>query len=547
MRKIALLFMILLFAGIQVPCAQNIQDLPNNLQMAFDFIKNGDFEMAVESANKQMEETPKSADAYAVRSIAYCGQGKYGMALSDINQAISYWRKETVTAQYTLYECRANVYRSMEKYEKAIADLDMVYKIALKADDKVRIHDALHRRAELYFSLDDYDRSDADYRLMLKHNEGDQVAMMGLMRGRMIRGDYKGAISLANECEKYGADYYEIYRFRMQAYDKIGEADRAIDDAVTYFGLAENPEEELMMPIMKKHPGYALALVNGRVNNDPDNVVRWKLLRTSLYEQGHDYAKAIADYNALEKEFGLPSVNCYHRSKCYAELGDFDRAITDLSRAIEGEYEDDYFVLAERADLYRKIGQYDKAIADCSQMIELRPTIVWAYYLRGWCYELGGDDDRAMGDYNVGIDIDKEYPYIFLMRGELHHKRGEKQLADADFQEVLRQDTVADTNSCRQYALFFMGQNAEAVAWMNRIIASHPDDNGVYYDQACLYARMGRVEEAIAALRTSLEKGFCSFAHIEHDDDLDAIRRHPDFMALIEKHKEKHTKALQKI
>ena len=199
----------------------------------------------------------------------------------------------------------------------------------------------------------------------------------------------------------------------------------------------------------------------------------------------------------------------------------------------------DYYAIISRADYYREGGQYKEAIADFTKGIELDPTSAYAYYKRGWCYELSGDDDSAMKDYNAGIDVDKNYPYIFLMRGELYLKRGEKEKANTDFEEVIRQDTVAENGSCRQYALHFLGRDAEALEWMDKIIASDSMGNGVYYDKSCLLARMGRLDESVAALRKAFEKGYRSFAHIEHDNDIDAIRELPEFKHLIEEYKAK--------
>ena len=144
-----------------------------------------------------------------------------------------------------------------------------------------------------------------------------------------------------------------------------------------------------------------------------------------------------------------------------------------------------------------------------------------------------------MEDYNAGIDVDKSYPYIFLMRGELYRKRGDTERANADFEEVIRQDTVAESGSCRQYALHFLGRGEEAVEWMEKIIESEPNNSGCFYDKACLLARMGHLPESLEALRKAFELGFRSFAHIEHDDDMDSLRELPEFKTLIEEYKAK--------
>lgn len=139
----------------------------------------------------------------------------------------------------------------------------------------------------------------------------------------------------------------------------------------------------------------------------------------------------------------------------------------------------------------------------------------------------------------------QDYPYLYLMRGELLLLEGKKTEADADFEEVIQKDTIADNGSCRQYALYFLGRDNEAEEWMNKIIEEDPGNYGNYYDQACLYSRMGRLEESIAALRKSFEKGYRSFSHIRLDDDLDAVRDLPEFKALMEEYEAKHTEYLK--
>lgn len=74
---------------------------------------------------------------------------------------------------------------------------------------------------------------------------------------------------------------------------------------------------------------------------------------------------------------------------------------------------------------------------------------------------------------------------------------------------------------------------------MDKIIAADSTRSGGYYDKSCLLARMGRLNESVAALRKAFENGYRSFAHIEHDDDMDAIRELPEFKHLIEEYKAK--------
>ena len=535
-----LLIILLLCLGTYSSYGQKKQPSDYHLQKAIDLIQNnGDKREVMKCLDQQLQETPDNADARIVRANLYYQQKKYGNALSDANFAIKYYKKGGMFPKYLMYWERARTYYDVEDSDKALADYDTACKLALK-DKKgaADIHDILCERAQIYYDLKDYASADADYRLMLKYNETDRVAMIGLVRNQIAREEYDAALELVNKCEKYDADYDEIYRFRMQIYDKTGEGNKAIDDAITYHEKSENPSLELTNPIFKKHLSYALAQVNAKIAYENDNY-GWKMLRTTIYELGHDYTNAIKAYDEIEREYGANRNIYYYRAGCYDEIGDMERAVADMTKCIESIDGKDYFLISHRGDYYRQGGDYKKAIADYTTVMELDPTNAYSYYARGWCYELSGDDDSAMKDYNAGIDVDKSYPYIFLARGELYLKRGEKEKANADFEEVIRQDTVAEDGSCRQYALHFLGRDTEALEWMDKIIAVDSTRSGGYYDKSCLLARMGRLDESVAALRKAFEKGYRSFAHIEHDDDMDAIRELPEFKYLIEEYKAK--------
>lgn len=540
-----------------VPASGQSDDWSYNMMKAVELLNDSDDAEALEYVEKQIEAEPKDADAYMLRAQIYIYREKLGNALADMNRAIKYSSKDDYFQEYSKYWWRATIYSELEENGKALDDLSEACKLARKEsiDEK---NDILSARAQIWYEMKEYGSADADYRQMLKNDETDQRAMIGLARNAIAEGRYEDAVEITDECEKYDDTYEEIYRFRMQAYDKMGETDKAIDDAVRYFETSDDPSLGLMEPVLKKHLSYALAKVKGKIAAGGDDK-NWRMLKTSLHEHGHDYADAIREYDSIENDYGASAGLCVYRSVCWNELGMTDRAVADITRAMELSDSEDAYYLSMRADYFREGGIYGQAIEDLTRVIELVPDDGFPYYMRGWCYELSGDDENAMKDYNTGIDLDKSYPYIYLMRGEMHLKHGEKELADADFEEVVKKDTVAEAGSCRQYALHFLGKDAEAMEWMEKIIGSDPDDSGVYYDKSCLLARMGRLQESVDALRTAFEKGYRSFAHIKNDDDMDPLRGLPEFEGLISEYmeaagnpeeyktseKEKHTSEIQ--
>ena len=524
----------LLLAGLW-GCGQVVAQSDYNLRKAVELMENGDYVEAMQYLEKQLDETPESADAYLLRGQLYMYQEKYGKALSDMTSSIKFSRKSDYVPKYSAYWWRALVYMDLEDNDKSIDDFDAAYRLAQKRDRSV-LNDILMNRAQLFYEMEDYAAADVDYRLMLKNNEADQRAMVGLVRNMVATGDFDGALDMADRCEKYDKTYEGTYLFRMRAYAAKGMTDKAIDDAISYYEYSSDPDMGEMEPILEGHLNYALAKADDMIRQSNDRR-KWMMLKTTIYELGHDYGAAIAEYNSIEKEFGAAAAIYFYRSDCYNELGYTDKAVSDITKCIELQGGDDYMSYAWRGDFYREGGEYEKAIEDFTKAVSLMPTDAYAYYKRGWCYELMGDDDNAMADYNTGIDLDQSYPYIYLMRGEQYLKAGDKESADADFEAVLQKDMIAQAGSARHYALHFLGHDKEALEWIDSIIAADPDNASLYYDKSCLLARMGQNDEAVNALRIAFEKGYRAFSHVENDDDMDPLRSHPDFKALVEKYR----------
>lgn len=539
MKKIILVIFSLLLLAPAYTFAQIKQSSDYNYRKAEElYNNNGDPDEILSLLNKQLAETPNHCDALILRSAIYLYQEKVNLAITDVSKAITmYNKKSTMRPIGAFYLWRAYIYHNeLDDTDKALADMQAAYKSLKKDSDLLR--SLYSDRAQIYYERKEYDKADEDYRRMLKLDETDQYAMIGLARNMLDREKYDAALEILNRCAKYDSKYEAIYQFRCQVYDKMGETDKAIDDAIQYYEHADEPRAAIYKPIFKKHMTYALAKINDKINKEKDNRA-WIMLRISIYELAFDYVSAIAEYDKLEREYGSHYTIHYYRADCYNEIGENEKAIDDITRCIDLRNGKDYYAVVKRADYYREDGCYEKAIDDFTRGIELEPTLAYTYYKRGWCYELMGNDDKAMEDYEAGIDVDKEYPYIFLMRGELNLKHGEKVKANADFEMVIQKDTIAENGSCRQYALHFLGRDDEAIEWMEKIIADAPTRNDSYYDKACLLARMGHIKESVDALRKAFELGYRSFAHIEHDDDMDPIRDLPEFKALIEEYKSK--------
>lgn len=493
MKKIVTLLTVTLLTVLSVNAyaQKNKTDNDYNLKKAYEVLQEeNDEAKGLELVNKQLRETPDNVESLLLRVRLLRRKNEFGQALQDINHALKVNKpKKTEVQNSTLHWWKAYIYEDMGDKVNAAASFKTACELARK-DDKENLQSISFDYAQSLYDLGDYAGADAIYRKMLALDEADQAAMAGLARNMIEREQYSEAI------------------------DKV----------------------------MLKRLNYAEASIKTRIKKT-ENRFQWMAFFCQFYETSHQYAEAVRTYDEFEAEFGhYDEINVY-RSDCYSELGLNELAIADISKAMEKD--PDWQLYVRRGDYYRLNGDLDLAIADFNAAVEDAPKEGYCYYRRGWTYEMQGERKKAMEDYNMGLEMTQDYPYLYLMRSELLLLEGKKTEADADFEMVVQKDTIADNGSCRQYALYFLGRDNEAEEWMNKIIEEDPGNYGNYYDQVCLYSRMGRLEESIDALRKSFEKGYRSFSHIRLDDDLDAVRDLPEFKALMEEYEAKHTEYLK--
>ena len=195
-----------------------------NLKKAYEVLsEENDETKGLDLVNKQLRETPDNAEALLLRARLLRRKREYGSALQDINHALKVNKpKKTDIPTSTLHWWKAYIYRDMSDLTNAAASFKTAYELAQK-DDKDNLQSIAFDYGQALYSLDDIEGADKVYRKMLAEDEADQGAMIGLARNMIKLGQYENAVGMLDKCQKYDADYAEIYRFKMQAYDKLEE------------------------------------------------------------------------------------------------------------------------------------------------------------------------------------------------------------------------------------------------------------------------------------------------------------------------------------
>ena len=127
-----------------------------------------------------------------------------------------------------------------------------------------------------------------------------------------------------------------------------------------------------------------------------------------------DTQRALEDYGAvIERKPGAAAY--YYRGVAYAQLGEYQLALTDLDKAIEIEpaFAEAYL---RRGEIYLRLNQPGAAESDHHKVVQLstdeiqgwgedHPTLGHIYFRRASAYQRLGHYDEALADYEKVIAL----------------------------------------------------------------------------------------------------------------------------------------------
>jgi adenylate cyclase len=83
--------------------------------------------------------------------------------------------------------------------------------------------------------------------------------------------------------------------------------------------------------------------------------------------------------------------------------------------------------------------------------------------------------------------------------------------------------------------LVALGEYEKGLDWARRALTLEPDDGMVLYNVSCIFSLAGRASEALDCLEKAVDAGLTQRGWYEHDSNLDFVRDHPRFQALLKR------------
>lgn len=502
-----------------------------NFEQGIKAIKENDLEKALEYLGREINDNPNDPLALYYRSLTYKFLNQNSFALRDINKSIKYIKPKDKNLLAIAHKLRGDIYYKIDNHEKTFEDYEFALKLT-PTDPEIYID-----RAQYYYELNQYSKAEIDYKQALKIDESLVTPYAGLGRNYIDQKNYSEAEKILNKLIKLSPDYTEGYKFRALLFYEQKKYNEAIEDIFHCYQLDNSDNDNLTLFIDYAEKNYPLAFskVNAKIASNPEDNL-WYYVRAKLNEGKNNYNAAISDYSKLMEisdDNFVPNL-LSNRADCYKKMGMYQQSIADYTKAIAIDSTYAYYY-GYRGDAKRLMGDYKDAIDDLTKAISVEPRESWFYYQRGWIEEeFLKNNEAGLNDYNEAISIDKNYAYTYLHRGRFYEKKlGNVLLANKDYNNILSIDTtVSKSGNTRQYALFHLGRIDEAILWLKEILEQYPTSDN-YYDATCLYSLMKKPNEALESLKQAFQNGYRDFIHLENDDDIDNIRNLPEFKTLV--------------
>jgi tetratricopeptide (TPR) repeat protein len=418
----------------------------------------GNYEGAVYLFTKGLELNPTNHYLYNDRGLCYLALGDIDEAISDFSKAIelepdfagAYFNRGLAYlkagSKYTP-EGRSSLEKAISDYSKAVElkpdYVEAFYQRGVARIEFIHFYDSPFSEAE----NETFNEALNDFTKALELDETFYLSYAGMGNAYDRYGEFDEAVkwynkSLENEYEilqNLGTDALaEIYYSRGRAYQRV-EDPQAIQDYEKSLEYDPNLDTTLghlasICSCIGKHE-EALELYNRSVE-----------IKESLPVLG------LWDFHTWDG-----------RGECYYKLGEYDKAIQDLNKAIEVGHRPILPAYLYLGKTYLAMGNdskareyFDEIIGICTGAIEkiekgeqvwLYPSEGYALYnLRGLAYIELGEYDKAISDFQKVIELGpKEFPRGHLFYpvegrkniGIAYSKMGDKEKAEQFYQEAL--------------------------------------------------------------------------------------------------------------
>ncbi len=336
------------------------------------FRQHDELASALDDCSKAIDADPTEPRAYLVRAQCRLAAGETDLARRDLDTAV----ERGGELPQTWCE-RGKFLAEHGDLELARADLDRA--LAIAPDHR----EALFHRGNVLASLKELDAALVDLDRLTRLSPELMEAYAGRGRIWMLKGQPERARQEFDEIARHHPDQAEAVRIHQQLVQ-----------------IAVHFQEERFTEAIDA----AAALIESLPDCEPAY-----RLRACAYWYSEQFVEAIDDFTWLIENEASPGDLC-SRGQAWAELGEFDRALEDLDRAVEMVDANDSsplraYIQNGRGLALSGLERYREANAEFERSIIACPQNAWAQFNLGLSYFRTGDTAKAAACFRLSLEL----------------------------------------------------------------------------------------------------------------------------------------------
>ncbi len=466
---------------------------------------------------QELEENPEYYEIYFRRANEYYNLNQYLRALSDIDNALKYTPETETDLLFQEYTLRANIYMMNDRKEDALLDLEKACQLDPTS------YSTLFLKANTEYELGKYTDAKTDYSKLLRYDQRMVEPLIGLARIAVKENNLGLANEYIDRAVSFASADSDVYLRRADVRKLMGNNTGAVDDLIIAISIDKDNNRALSELVAMSNTDYN-AVITGLTSaiQQAPSVGMFVYLRAVISMSHYRYTAAIADFHQIIDENLYNYAGIYGSlAECYYGIGKYQEALTEINQALSMTADNGEYYIT-RAQIRRAMGDYDKALESAATAVDKLPGSVKALVVKGLCETSVEKYEEASELFGEAIMDAPDNAYNYLLRANVmtqHLNQASaarnlyRRVVDLDYDDL-------NVKSFKGFALFLQGKDADAIAWMENILANVKDvDGAINYYGACFFSQMGNVERAFSCMENALENGYADYTNWTKTDD----------------------------
>ncbi len=460
---------------------------------------------------EELRENPNNFEILLNRAEEYFRHEEYIRALDDINRALECIPESQTGTLLHARMLRAGIYNKTHHSAEALADLTEAVRLSPTS------YQVLIQKANTELAIDNIAQAKTDYQNIVRMNPRSSEAYIGLAKVAVKENNMGVANEMLENAVNINPNSADIYIQRSSVRKAMNNHNGAVDDLILALSVDSENSSAMNALVEYGNTNYpaTMAGLTSAVSAAP-RVGMYRYLRAGIAQAHYHYLAALQDYETIISE----RLYNYHgiyasMAECQFALGRYEEALGNIDYAL-GMVRDNtstYYTLRSR--ILRAMGRNDEAVRAAADATAADRQNGDALAELALAYVAVGKYDEAsalLGEASLNDAEDPRYPMLrgWVMETYLDNA----QAAAQQYRKVADMDHfyIDNPRSLKGFALLFLGEKEQADRWMETILRTVNDHDGlINYFGACYYAQSDNPEKALECTAKALDLGFSNY------------------------------------